>query len=1332
MAGATDVAEVQLAEMYEVNAEREDAAPNTPLRVCKIAVDGMTCSSCVGKIEKSLLKHPNVQNVSVSLVLMKAEVKYDPEPQQQQSPQKSPAFRRKVGAKESKMSAPLSASDIVEMINSLGFRAELSGDTLAHDGEKPAENVLESRVVLRRRVEQGTALDMAVQKAAQMAIAEVGGVVAAECSRVREDVSEFVVTYHPDATGNRHFLAAILGAVANSDGYEVGVCAAKQDESEQRKQRQLKEISEYRTTFFIALPFAVIIMVLMLVVFHYVHWFHEPISERFPVPAKVIFVWVLASPVQFYCGLCFFRVAVKELRHCALGMSTLVVTGSLVSYAVSFVAMLLVVAGVLEPATQLTDFFETSAMLVTFILLGKWLEARAKAHTGRALEKLVNLQAKTGLLLLPPGDSSYIGNCHESSDGGENSVVGGGAAMDGDTGDGFDGSWVDVDIQLLHVGDVVKVLPGTIVPADGKIVRGTGSVDESMLTGEAIPVQKNIDDDVFGATVNLDGVLYVKVASAGDQSMLSQIVTLVEDAQAAKAPIQAFSDQVSAVFVPVILAISAGAFVIWSIVFSTALADAGHFTEDGICNLSVEANETGDCWLPYNVSEFGLSATFGIASLVVACPCALGLAVPTTVMVATGLAARLGILVKGGDVLQGSTAVTAVLFDKTGTLTVGKPAVADAQHIDVSSLRAEANAERDAAGSAAAADPEPGTAVVVLDIAGMRCMKNCGLPVQNVLKAADLADYSLKVLDAKVDFPARQGVIHVAWRDGSSSVDHVDLDGVAAVLVEEVESIGFEAKAASIASALSGPVAPTTTLVLDVKGMRCMKNCGTPVQNVLRSADLSALGLQVVTAVVDFPARQGKVELMALDADATVSADVMNRAADVLMEEVEDIGFEASLASKRNCCSSGGASVEKLDAAEQEFRNVWLMGCAEQGSNHPIAVGLTEYARTTLPKDEQHALQEPTELQVLAGKGVKALVDGSVVLVGNRNLIPLEPPSSSLNPLDGDARANLRARDIMQQMERNAQTAIVLVVDGVARAVFGLADEVRPESATAVNALHRAYAQVYMITGDNWTTATIIAQKLGIPPKRVFAEVLPQDKADKVKELQQLGHRVAMVGDGINDAPALAQADVGVAIASGTEIAAETANMVLLNSNPEDVVVALDICRHAYGRIRLNLFVSLVYNCLGVPFGAGLFYAATKPMTLPPAIAAVAMALSSVSVVLSALALNSYKRSEGAHLHMRRMNANNCRQSMMGCWNRMLRRRIPDLPQAEQQSVEAAIPVKDDASYCRMQEDGPEACDCPPQTCICSACTVHDVVTNFNTRTAQLKKRRAGRLAEAE
>lgn len=319
--------------------------------------------------------------------------------------------------------------------------------------------------------------------------------------------------------------------------------------------------------------------VLMLLVFRFVHWFHEPLSESFRVPPKVVVVWILATPVQFYCGLCFFRVTVKELRHCALGMSTLVVTGSLISYVVSLIAMVMVIAGTLEPATELTDFFETSAMLVTFILLGKWLEARAKAHTGQALEKLMNLQANTGMLLVRDDElhelnmlkaaSEHDGRTVAIKDNNDASEPQEPAAKDEGA---FRGQWVEVDINLLQVNDIVKVLPGSIIPADGTVVHGTGSVDESMLTGESVPVHKNLEDNVFGATANLDGMLFIKVTNSGDASVLSQIVTLVEDAQAAKAPIQVRTNSCTIILLDALnrfantsLTSSASCVLVWSI-----------------------------------------------------------------------------------------------------------------------------------------------------------------------------------------------------------------------------------------------------------------------------------------------------------------------------------------------------------------------------------------------------------------------------------------------------------------------------------------------------------------------------------------------------------------------------------------------------------------------------------------------------------------------------------------------------------------------------------------------------------------------------------------------
>eukprot|EP00750_Incisomonas_marina_P025097 INCI5320.1.p1 GENE.INCI5320.1~~INCI5320.1.p1 ORF type:complete len:1286 (+),score=208.96 INCI5320.1:110-3967(+) len=1155
-----------------VELEDEEGA----LRICKLNIDGMTCSSCVSKIEHRLKKKPGVVDVSVSLVLMSADVKYDPLTFGGGGASKSTTSSRNDDAEATDSAVCEPSSQLASWVDELGFQASVVDDC-EDSAEADAERALlaETRIQVRRIEAVHRGLPTELPAAVAALLAERTGVVSAVHTPAKPTsdngsgtatsaVATFVVKFDPHQTGNRHFLAAVRQCDAVTSlgvgACEVSVRAMKQDALDERKERQLLEINAYRRSFLIGIPFTVTVMILTLIVFRYVPWFSEPVASHLPVAKKVIFIWLLASPVQFYCGLCFFQVAVKELRFCSLGMSTLVVTGSLISYAVSFVAMIMVAAGALDPATQLTDFFETSASLVTFILLGKWLEARAKAYTGNALEKLMALQAKTALLLVNPDAAQEESDKPQATTDSTISTADVGREVQSKAEE-----WQEVDCNLLHIGDTVKVLPGSVVPADGEVTRGASSIDESMLTGESVPVRKTPGDAVFGATVNLDGALYVRVTSGGDQSMLSQIVSLVENAQAAKAPIQALSDQISSVFVPVILGIAVGAFVIWSSVFATVLHGSAHFNEDGSCNASifndsftsvdnVSSGGTAECWLPYGVSEFGLSATFGIAALVVACPCALGLAVPTTVMVATGLAARLGILIKGGDVVQGSTNVSAVMFDKTGTLTMGKPGVASARHIDVVGLRQAAirekrSTEHNVLSSTTTPAAETSDVVeVLLDIEGMRCMKNCGTPVQNVLREADLSALGMEVKDAHVDFPARQGRVTVRIKSGEVSAHEraAATAEAAALLCDEVEDIGFGATVATPPKPQPVPTSDlhsthSATIVLDVRGMACMKNCGVPVQNVLREANLETLGVTINEANVDFPARQAIISVTSRT-DDVLSPAVIHKAAGALIEEIEDIGFEASLASAPNEDSCQTGSIDN-EGAEVEQRNVWLMACAELGSEHPIARSLVEYARATLPNESKWALRDPDEMKVLPGKGVQALVGRSMLHVGNRHVIPECPPHSSSNPLDGDARANEKAREVMHELESKGQTAIALVVDRVARAVFGLADEVRPESAATIKALHRARFQVFMLTGDNRTTARMIAEQLNIPAPRVLAEVLPQHKAEKVEQLQKMGMRVAMIGDGINDAPALAQADVGVAVASGTEIAAETASL---------------------------------------------------------------------------------------------------------------------------------------------------------------------------------------------
>ncbi len=593
--------------------------------------------------------------------------------------------------------------------------------------------------------------------------------------------------------------------------------------------------------------------------------------------------WALITPVEFVFGWQFHRAALQRARSFAANMDTLVSIGTLAAYGYSVWA---VAAG--EPV-----FFDTAGVIVTLILLGRYFEARAKGRASQAITKLLGLGAKQARVVR-------------------------------------DGREVMVPVEELVAGDELVVKPGEKVPVDGVIRDGGSSLDESMLTGESMPVDKGPGDDVFGATINQQGRLLVEATRVGDETALAQIVRLVEDAQASKAPVQRLADRVSGVFVPVVVAIAVLTFAGW-LVFAGDVADA-------------------------------LRAS--VAVLIIACPCALGLATPTAIMVGSGRGAELGVVFKGAEVFERSRRIDVVLFDKTGTLTEGR----------------------------------------------MR-------------------------------------------------------------LVEVV--------------------------------------------------------------------------------------------------------------------------------ADDEHRLLELAGAAEAASEHPIgravALGAEERGVTLPPVDD---------FENYAGRGVRGNVAGVEVVVGKPKLL------ADLGLAIAD-----RWLDEVERLERDGRTTFVAGWEGDARGVLAVADEVRPSAAAAVAALGELGVRAAMITGDNQRTAEAIAARVGIAD--IAAEVLPADKADEVRRYQDRGLEVAFVGDGINDAPALTQADLGMAVGTGTDVAIEAGDVILMAGDPALAVTTLALARATFRTIRQNLFWAFAYNVAAIPLAAaGL---------LNPMVAAAAMAFSSVSVVANSLRLRAFR-----------------------------------------------------------------------------------------------------------
>ncbi|XP_060105207.1 copper-transporting ATPase 1 [Heteronotia binoei] len=920
---------------------------------CYIQVTGMTCASCVANIERNLRRENGIHSVLVALMAGKAEVRYD--------------------------SSVIQPSSVAELIRELGFGATVLENYDEGDG------ILE--LVVR-----GMTCASCVHKIESTLMKKRGFLYIS----VALATNKAHIKYDPEIVGPRDILQLI-----ESLGFHASL--VKRDRSASHLDHK-QEIRQWKRSFVISLIFCIPVMGLMIYMMvmdshlsamhKQMNLTHEEIEayhssmflERQICPGLSVMnllSFLLCVPVQLFGGWHFYIQAYRAVKHRAANMDVLIVLATTIAFVYSLVVILVAMAekAKVNPVT----FFDTPPMLFVFIALGRWLEHMAKGKTSEALAKLISLQATEATIVTLGPDNSLV-------------------------------SEEQVDVELVQRGDIVKVVPGGKFPVDGRVIEGHSMVDESLITGEAMPVTKKPGSTVIAGSINQNGSLLISATHVGADTTLSQIVKLVEEAQTSKAPIQQFADKLSGYFVPFIVGVSVVTLFAWIVIGFVDFEIVETYFPG--YNKSISRTEV--------IIRFAFQAS--ITVLCIACPCSLGLATPTAVMVGTGVGAQNGILIKGGEPLEMAHKVKVVVFDKTGTVTHGTPVVMQVK-ILVESNRMPRNKILALIGTAESNSEHPlGTAVT----------KYCK------------QELNTGVLGTCTDFQVVPGC------GISCKVTNIG------ALIHRRESIE---------------------------------------ENNVRNAAL------------------------------------------VEMEKVED-------------------SMQPALIIDEELPMTW--------DSHKYSV-----------------------------------------LIGNREWM---------------ARNGLLLKNevdnAMTEHECRGRTAVLVAVDGELCGLVAIADTVKPEAELAVHTLKAMGLEVVLMTGDNSKTARSIASQVGIT--KVFAEVLPSHKVAKVKQLQEEGKRVAMVGDGINDSPALAMADIGIAIGTGTDVAIEAADVVLIRNDLLDVVASIDLSRKTVKRIRINFVFALIYNLIGVPVAAGVFLPAG--LVLQPWMGSAAMAASSVSVVVSSLLLKFYKK----------------------------------------------------------------------------------------------------------
>ncbi|KAE8383581.1 copper-transporting ATPase [Aspergillus bertholletiae] len=912
---------------------QEATETTSQLMVTTVSIDGMTCGACTSSIENIFSGVGGLVQFNISLLAERAIITHDP--------------------------MILPSRNIVNMIDDAGFEATI----LSSEPQAPVSNAV-GRVVLSLHGLR----DAPSAGALEESLLQKPGITSAS---VDIATSRITVSYESSVIGVRSIVVAIEAA-----GYNALLADADDTNAQLESLSKTKEVQEWKSSFLFSLSFAVPVFIINMLLPMYLRPLDFGKVRIIPgLYLGDVACLFLTIPVQFGVGKRFYISSYKSLKHRSPTMDVLIVMGTSAAFFYSVFTM--VMALIMAPHKRPSTVFDTSTMLITFITLGRWLENRAKGQTSAALSRLMSLAPSMTTIYDDPIAAEKMAEEWEASktDNGEQKST-------SDNERPGPGHQV-IPTELIEVGDVVVLRPGDKVSADGVVIRGESYVDESMITGEALPIHKAKGSAVIAGTVNGTSSIDFKVTRAGKDTQLSQIVKLVQDAQTSRAPIQRMADVVAGYFVPAIISLGLVTFFGWMVMSHLLPHPPKIFLADD------------------NGGKVMVCLKLCISVIVFACPCALGLSTPTAVMVGTGVGAQQGILVKGGAILEAATKITHVVFDKTGTLTTGKMSVAE-------------------------------------------------------------------------------------------------------------------------------------------------------------------------------------------------------------------------------------ANIERHWTSDEWRRKLWwlIVGLAEMNSEHPIGRAIFSAAKTESGHSDEGGLPGSLgDFDACVGKGISALVEPASsaeraryrVLIGNATFLRSRDISvpESAEAADSDTTTSKVPAGI---------TRIHVAIDNQYTGTLSLRDTIKVTAVAAVAALHRMGISTSLITGDTRATALSIANAVGISPEAVHASVSPSDKQSIVSSLEASGERVAMVGDGINDSPALATASIGIALASGTDVAMEAADIVLMR--PDDLLsvpASLALSRAVFNRIRLNLVWACMYNVIGLPFAMGLFLPFGGYM-LPPMAAGAAMAASSISVVVSSLLLKFWSR----------------------------------------------------------------------------------------------------------